>query len=287
MTDRIEEIVTEWGYGDRDDLSGLIERLKVVPMGRPAEGYVTPEEHNAGAPVCFEEMGHRDRRCLLREGHDGPHMTPAGISASDVLVELDGNRLKPPDRVRDLKVIMRFAEQQHDLGKLCEFLPSPDLTIRHAQKHQPWTVPYSDGVMVAEGSKVPHILGTHTTLHAMKTVGKLAAVFESMDHPAGANAIEPGAPTTRQREAIRDAAADLMTASLRLANLYEFDLQDALCERVEEKNGRGFDPPQPKEMRCKAEDSATGLQCAHPDGHEGAHEVDDDKLGLIVWNDES
>lgn len=163
---------------------------------------------------------------------------------------------------------------------------SNDLTIRHAQKHQPWTVPYSALVLEAEGSTVPHILGTHTALHAMKTAGKLAAVFEAMDHPAGANAFDPGSPTDRQREAIQHAAADLMAAALRLANLYEFDLQDALCERVEEKNGRGFEPPQPKEMRCKAEDSDTDLRCAHSDGHEGAHEVDDRKLGLIVWNDE-
>ncbi len=107
-----------------------------------------------------------------------------------------------------------------------------DLTIEQAQKNQPWTVPYSSGVMVALNN-VPHILASHTVLHATKSVGKLASVFESLDH-TNARVNES------QLQTIRDMAADLMAAALRIANLYQFNLADEVERRAEEKNGRGF-----------------------------------------------
>ena len=107
--------------------------------------------------------------------------------------------------------------------------------IRHAQKHQPWTVPYSGSVQRARRTGVDHIFGSHTVLHATKTVGKLASVFESLDHT--------DEPITADQEAVvRDMAADLMTAAMRLANLYGFDLETELVRRVTEKNGTGFNP---------------------------------------------
>lgn len=101
------------------------------------------------------------------------------------------------------------------------------LTIRHAQENQPWTVPYAEHI---QDSPTPHVLATHCTLHATKTLGKLASVFEALDHTD-----EP--ISDEQREQVRGMAADLMTAALRFANLYKFDLAAALVERVEEKNG--------------------------------------------------
>jgi hypothetical protein len=125
------------------------------------------------------------------------------------------------------------------------------LTIRHAQTHQPWTVPYSHGVMAAAQGEpasdtrylldtakppVPHILGSHCALHAMKSIGKIAAVYEKRDHRD-----QPSGWTCEQdRVDIRAAAADLMTAALRFANLEGFDLAEALIERVKEKNGTGY-----------------------------------------------
>ena len=104
-----------------------------------------------------------------------------------------------------------------------------ELTVRHAQAHQPWAVAYSEAVSLASEDDVPHILGTHNILHAAKTVGKLAAVFEELDHT--------GKPLTlMQAEVIKDMAADLFTEALRLANLYGFDLATELVRRVEEKN---------------------------------------------------
>lgn len=106
-----------------------------------------------------------------------------------------------------------------------------DLTIAAAQVGQPWTVPYSDGVEAARRGSVPHLLATHDVLHAMKSLGKLAAVFEALDH-SGAPA-----PDAAQLQTVKDMAADLLTAALRLANLYSFSLADELERRVLEKNG--------------------------------------------------
>lgn len=63
------------------------------------------------------------------------------------------------------------------------------LTIGQAQKNQPWAVPYSAGVQAAADGNdappftlVPHILGSHTVLHAIESLGKIAAVYEARDH---------------------------------------------------------------------------------------------------------
>jgi hypothetical protein len=108
---------------------------------------------------------------------------------------------------------------------------SPDqLTIHHAQANQPWTIAYSFGVQAASIDKVPHILASHTALHAAKTVGKIAALFEDYDHTG--NDLNPQAVL-----ALAAMSADLVTEALRFANLYGFDLAAALVERVQEKNG--------------------------------------------------
>lgn len=125
---------------------------------------------------------------------------------------------------------------------------SDRLTIAQAQKNQPWVVPYSAGVRVAaEGgyldppekhslpATVPHILGTHCALHATKSLGKIAAVYEARDHTP-----DDGRLRDCGRDVIRAAAADLMTAALRFANLEGFDLAEALVERVREKNDADF-----------------------------------------------
>jgi hypothetical protein len=112
-----------------------------------------------------------------------------------------------------------------------------ELTIRHAQENQPWIIAYSLGVQLAE-SNVPHIMGSHNALHAAKTVGKIAALFEQCDH-TGVN-LSPA-----QVAELGDMAADLVTEALRFANLYGFDLAAALVERVREKNGVNILETQP------------------------------------------
>ena len=71
-------------------------------------------------------------------------------------------------------------------------------------------------------------------LHAAKSVGKLATLFEAMDHR------ESKSMTDEELMTIKAMSADLVTAALRLANLFQFDLDSELCERVKEKNGVGF-----------------------------------------------
>jgi len=108
-----------------------------------------------------------------------------------------------------------------------------DLTIRRAQANQPWTVPYSPNVMEASEHGIPHILASHCALHAAKTVGKLAAVFEDLDHTQSYKAT----PSEAQLQVIKDMSADLLTEALRFANLYGFDLETELRRRVYAKNG--------------------------------------------------
>lgn len=110
------------------------------------------------------------------------------------------------------------------------------LPLRHLQATQPWAVPYSANFMAAtrytgpDGHRLmPHLFGAHAVLHASKTVGQLAAVFEAVDHTGGH-------PTDSQLATLRDKSADLVTAAMRLANLYDFDLAEAVVERSEEKN---------------------------------------------------
>lgn len=107
------------------------------------------------------------------------------------------------------------------------------LTIEQAQRDQPWTVPYSTEVMVARCNGVAHILATHTVLHAAKTIGKLAAVFENLDHRGGEIAPD-------QIDIVKAMSADLVTEALRFANLYGFNLAEALIDRVKEKNGHTY-----------------------------------------------
>lgn len=131
-----------------------------------------------------------------------------------------------------------------------------DLTIKQAQERHPWNVlnggygavPYSEGVRRAEvmPAGVPHIQGSHAALHAAKSVGKLAAVFEALDHedvPPSALAFNHGkfGLSDEQRTTVKAMSADLLTAALRLAYLYEFDLAQALEARAKEKNGVGLD----------------------------------------------
>ncbi len=110
------------------------------------------------------------------------------------------------------------------------------MNLRDMQQSQPWTVPYSVRFHEsADYGRLPHLYATHAVLHAVKTAGKLAGVFEALDHR------ETPLPTVEETELIQNMAADLVTAAMRLANLYEFDLETVLGNRVLQKNGIGFD----------------------------------------------
>ncbi len=113
----------------------------------------------------------------------------------------------------------------------------PSDTIQYRQQNQPWKVPYAEGVNSAASELVPHILGSHCALHVMKSAGKIAAVFEALDHPQS-YLVEYGSkgPGADQLQTLKDMSADLLTEALRFANLYGFDLAAEHERRVAEKN---------------------------------------------------
>lgn len=123
------------------------------------------------------------------------------------------------------------------------------MELSELQRRQPWTVPYREGFTA---------MGNHAVLHAAKTCGKLAAVFEAQDHGATVDVF-----------AIRDGACDLVTAAMRLANLYGFDLENHLMRRVKEKNGVGFEDATPAENYPMITGDADAYRDAGPVGSLG------------------
>lgn len=103
-----------------------------------------------------------------------------------------------------------------------------DLTVHWLQQRQPWSIPYSDAFECA-GHHTPHNLATHAVLHAMKSLGKIATVFESIDHRGGAISDD-------ERRVVQEMAADLFTVALRIANLFSFSLVNTLRRPVWDKN---------------------------------------------------
>lgn len=112
------------------------------------------------------------------------------------------------------------------------------ITLRRLQETQPWTIPYKTAIDVAvEDGSIPHLLGSHVVLHIGKTLGKLASVFESLDHSRDVGTYGESMPLSYyDLGVIQDMAADLVTEAMRLANLYKFDLASRVVLRSEEKN---------------------------------------------------
>jgi hypothetical protein len=100
-------------------------------------------------------------------------------------------------------------------------------------------VPYAHGITCAlDVFAIPHILSTHVVLHVAKTAGKLAAVFEALDHGDGKGVPETLTPT--QLKTIKDMSADLVVEALRFANLHDFSLAAELDRRTGENNCVSF-----------------------------------------------
>ena len=119
--------------------------------------------------------------------------------------------------VRRLRAELAKAQARDSLGQL--------------QRHQPWTVPYSSRFETASGAiHLPHLPAVHAVLHAMKSLGKIATILERLDHREACD------PSPEERTTVRSMSADLLTISMRLANLFAFDLGEALLERQAEKN---------------------------------------------------
>ena len=107
--------------------------------------------------------------------------------------------------------------------------------LRTLQATQPWTVPYGARIAKAksEYGEKRDLLARHAVLHLMKSVGKLAGMFEAADH-------KDDHTMHTDVKLIQNMSADLVTVAMRFANLYHFDLETVLKRRVEEKNRKGF-----------------------------------------------
>lgn len=127
-----------------------------------------------------------------------------------------------------------------ELGRrVRELVGRGELTIRRAQKDQPWKLPYSPRfTREASGYRaVPAI--NHATLHLVKASGKIAAILEEFDHDprdSGGRTL-----TDEQFARLADASADVLASVLRIANVASIDLESALRKRAREKNGAGYD----------------------------------------------
>lgn len=102
------------------------------------------------------------------------------------------------------------------------------MDIRTLQTNQPWTIPYSREFNSAQLS---HKHFTHAIIHAMKAIGNLSAYVDSLDH---------GRKSEATQQDIHNWIADLVNCALRMANTNpsgEFDLERAVIERMEGKNG--------------------------------------------------
>ena len=152
-----------------------------------------------------------------------------------------------------------------------------NLTIRRAQLKQPWEVPY--GARIAEEedeTEQRDLLSRHVVLHVMKSAGKLASVFEKADHD------NDHLLNAKGLDVVKAMAADLVTAALRLANLYGFDMQGELEKRVEEKNGKGFEDDD-DDRACEHSDHPNFMFPVHVDFVGSGEGCDTDELWRLSF----
>ena len=102
------------------------------------------------------------------------------------------------------------------------------LTLYLAQTEQPWTVPYGRHkwwVTNNEG-RLKHCLA-----HAQKSLGKIAAIVEKLDHA------DAGWLSDTDCDTVGDMAADLVSVALQIGTAVSRSVAHALVRRVKEKNG--------------------------------------------------
>jgi hypothetical protein len=112
-------------------------------------------------------------------------------------------------------------------------MKADDLTIFQAQTEQPWTVPYGENkwwVTNNEG-RLKHCLA-----HAQKSLGKIAAIVEKLDHE------NHQWLSDAECDAVGDMAADLVSVALQVGTVVSRSVAHALVRRVTEKNGAPLDP---------------------------------------------
>jgi hypothetical protein len=110
-----------------------------------------------------------------------------------------------------------------------------ELTIRSAQYNQPWSLAYAERDSDAHARYASTFACKHAVLHAMKSLGKIAAELEANDHDNAHSTL-----TDYQIATVANMSADLVSSVLRIAGVLGFDLESVLRRRVIEKNGKGY-----------------------------------------------
>lgn len=111
------------------------------------------------------------------------------------------------------------------------------MNLRQIQTQLPWTVKYSRDF---RSNPQSHKDFAHAVVHAQKALGKLCGLVDDLDHNMDlAHEID----ISRQYGKY---VADLVVCALRMANecpSRKIDLQSAVIERLETKNGVKLDTP--------------------------------------------
>jgi hypothetical protein len=108
-------------------------------------------------------------------------------------------------------------------------------TIAHLQKHLPWTLPYSHEFNRSQDDE-GHRFAAHDVMHILKSLGKVAAMCEDIDH---------GRILIANRQNVADPIADLVICALHMAKtcpLGAFDLEAIVVEKLEKRNGVTIPP---------------------------------------------
>lgn len=140
---------------------------------------------------------------------------------------------------------------------------SLDVSLRWTQENLPWTIPYSKEFNKASTqSMLPHLDMQHAMIHVLKSMGKLAARFDQMDH---------GTNLTSDGEDVPNIVADLVVCALRMANTSpwgRFDLADAVRERLEKRNNVKLEGPKYDIEDLVSDLKSRGLRFVDGDGDE-------------------
>lgn len=118
------------------------------------------------------------------------------------------------------------------------------MNIRYIQHNLPWKMPYGKAF---DESAAMHKDFQHALVHIVKAVGKLSAMIENADHDRAS------LKETFPRAEVEKYLADLIICAMRMANTppddlrERIDLEDAVLNRIEEKNGVRLVDPEPQQ----------------------------------------
>lgn len=101
------------------------------------------------------------------------------------------------------------------------------VSLRHLQRVQPRVIPYSAEFQASVAAN-PWRQVEHDVMHVLKGLGRIAAWAEQADH---------GTVRTIPRAEIESNLADLVVCALHIASTLHLELEDAVIQNMERRNG--------------------------------------------------